>query len=164
VKWTARLMRFAPLTASYAITDFIATSKRVTYRFKNTMEYLTQILAHDRKSWCGSYLTTPNDFCGMLLQHPPRGEGRGEGDPITAELAKLLNQNEMLCNIFVAIRFYYARKRVLCSAIALVFRPFSIPSCIPCTLDSEHQSHLIRVGDQPLGRLIYIALGFHASL
>jgi hypothetical protein len=42
-------MRFAPLTASYAITNFIAYSKRVTYRFKNTMEYLTQILAHDRK-------------------------------------------------------------------------------------------------------------------
>jgi hypothetical protein len=41
------LMRFAPLTASYAITNFIAYSKRVTYRFKNTMEYLTQILAHD---------------------------------------------------------------------------------------------------------------------
>ncbi|MEJ2610115.1 MAG: hypothetical protein P8179_08490 [Candidatus Thiodiazotropha sp.] len=27
------MMRFAPLTASYAITNFIATSKRVTYRF-----------------------------------------------------------------------------------------------------------------------------------
>jgi hypothetical protein len=47
------------------------------------------------------------------------GEGRGEGDPITAELAKLLSQNEMLHNIFVAICFYYAQKRVLCSAIAL---------------------------------------------
>jgi hypothetical protein len=36
------------------------------------------------------------------------GEGRSEGgDPRTAELAKLLNQNEMLCNIFVAIYFYY---------------------------------------------------------
>jgi hypothetical protein len=36
------LMRFAPLTASYAITNFIAHSKRVTYWFKNTMEYLAQ--------------------------------------------------------------------------------------------------------------------------
>jgi hypothetical protein len=47
------------------------------------------------------------------------GEGRGEGDLITAEFAKLLSQNEMLCNIFVAICFYYAQKRVLCGAIAL---------------------------------------------
>jgi hypothetical protein len=38
------------------------------------------------------------------------GEGRGEGDLITAELAKLLNQNEMLRNIFVAICFYYPKK------------------------------------------------------
>jgi hypothetical protein len=34
------------------------------------------------------------------------GEGRGEGDLITDELAKLLNQNEMLCKIFMAIYFY----------------------------------------------------------
>jgi hypothetical protein len=27
----------------------------------------------------------------MLLQHPLPGEDQGEGDPITAELAKLLN-------------------------------------------------------------------------
>jgi hypothetical protein len=48
------------------------------------------------------------------------GEGRGEGDPITTEL---LNQNEMLCNIFMAIYFYYARKQILCSAIALLPTP-----------------------------------------
>jgi hypothetical protein len=53
----------------------------------------------------GTYLTT---FATPSLA--------GEGGPITAEL---LNQNEMLCNIFVAICFYYARKRALCSAIAL---------------------------------------------
>jgi hypothetical protein len=66
------------------------------------------------------YLTTAYDFCEYLrhaFTTPSlAGEGWGEGDPITAEL---LNQNEMLCNIFVAIYFYYARKRVLCSAIAL---------------------------------------------
>jgi hypothetical protein len=32
----------------------------------------------------------------------------------------------MLRNIFVAICFYYARKRVLCSAIALSHPPYTI--------------------------------------
>jgi hypothetical protein len=57
------------------------------------------------------------------------GEGRGEGDPITAELAKLLNQNEMLCNIFVAIYFYYPRKRLLYCAIALASVVLHTPVC-----------------------------------
>jgi hypothetical protein len=60
-------------------------------------------------------------------------EGRGEGDPITAELAKLLNQNEMFRYIFVAICFYHVRKRVLCSAIALLLPPCAATS-VPFTL------------------------------
>jgi hypothetical protein len=78
----ALLMWFAPLTASYAITNFIATSKRVTYLkipWNISLKYWHNIENHD------AVRTSP---------HP----------------TTFANICEMLCNIFVAICFYYPKK------------------------------------------------------
>jgi hypothetical protein len=71
-------MRFAPLTASYAITNFIAYSKELPIDLKTpwniSLKYWHMIENHDAVR-ASPHPTTFANICGMLLQYPPGGRG-----------------------------------------------------------------------------------------
>jgi hypothetical protein len=74
---------------------YLANVCNFTFQFSSIQQVKECVVYFEKK-------THPS----TIGDHPPlRGRAGGEGNPITAELAKLLNQTEMLRDIFVAIYF-----------------------------------------------------------